>query len=280
MKHLPQQPGRHRPAPPGRRRRVPEPGRRRAVEPGPQHRGEVKPRYGRIAVALSSAAVTAVAVLGNFGVLLSDGDPQLAVANAGIETGTDAAADDSTATDRERSRDAVDRGRLPGRAEPTAPTTNAEPQQTEADEPEASEEPEATETPLPAGSGEGRRVVFSESQQRVWLVEDDGTILRTYLASGSVYDNLDPGTYEVFSTSRYAVGIDDSGTMEYFVRFTHGDEGAAIGFHTIPVDDGVPVQTRDQLGTPLSHGCIRQAEADAIALWDFAPVGTTVVVTP
>ena len=67
--------------------------------------------------------------------------------------------------------------------------------------------------------------------------------------------------------------------MQYFVRFTHGDEGAAIGFHTIPVDDGAPVQTTAQLGTPLSHGCVRQRTADAIALWDFAPIGTTVVVT-
>ena len=39
------------------------------------------------------------------------------------------------------------------------------------------------------------------------------------------------------------------------------------------------MQTVAELGTPLSHGCIRQKRADAIALWDFAPLGTTVVVT-
>ena len=38
------------------------------------------------------------------------------------------------------------------------------------------------------------------------------------------------------------------------------------------------VQTLDQLGTPQSHGCIRQERDDAIALWDFTEVGTTVVV--
>ncbi|TWG95106.1 hypothetical protein L615_000500000500 [Nocardioides sp. J9] len=134
-------------------------------------------------------------------------------------------------------------------------------------------------TSLPPDSGEGRRIVFSEGQQRVWLVDDAGKVVRTYLVSGSLTDNLFEGTYEVFSRSRHAIGIDDSGTMEYFVRFTHGTGGAAIGFHTIPVDDGKPVQTRAELGTPQSHGCIRQARRDAIALWDFAPVGTTVVVT-
>ncbi|MCX6400906.1 MAG: L,D-transpeptidase [Propionibacteriales bacterium] len=134
-------------------------------------------------------------------------------------------------------------------------------------------------TSLPARSGTGRRIVFSESRQRVWLVDGDNDVVRTYLVSGSIEDNLDPGTYEVYSRSRNAVGIDDSGTMEYFARFTQGTQGAAIGFHTIPVDDGAPVQTLKQLGTPLSHGCIRQKRSDAIALWDFAPTGTTVVVT-
>ncbi len=137
-------------------------------------------------------------------------------------------------------------------------------------------------TALPADSGEGRRVVFSESRQRVWLVQPERSgadrVLRTYLVSGSIYDNLDPGTYEVYSRSEQAYGIDDSGTMKYFVRFTRG-ENAAIGFHDIPIDDGEPVQTKAQLGTPLSHGCIRQVRADAKALWAFAPLGTTVVVT-
>lgn len=133
---------------------------------------------------------------------------------------------------------------------------------------------------LPAGSGTGRRVVFSESEQRVWLVAAGGEVVRTHPASGSVYDNLFPGTYEVFSRSRHATAFDLASTMEYFVRFTHGTGGSAIGFHDIPVSDGQPVQTVGQLGTPLSHGCIRQERDDAIVLWKFASVGTTVVVTP
>ena len=66
--------------------------------------------------------------------------------------------------------------------------------------------------------------------------------------------------------------------MEDFVRFTRR-ANAAIGLHSIPVSDGRPVQTRAEVGTPLSHGCIRQWRPDARALWDFAPVGRTVVVT-
>ena len=131
---------------------------------------------------------------------------------------------------------------------------------------------------LPARSGSGKRVVFDIGDQRVWLVDERDRVRRTYPVSGSLTDNLKPGTYEVYSTSRHAVGIDDSGTMEYMVRFAHGKR-AAIGFHDIPVRDGKPVQTRAELGTPQSHGCIRQWRPDARALWYFAIVGTKVVVT-
>jgi hypothetical protein len=138
--------------------------------------------------------------------------------------------------------------------------------------------PAGDPTRLQAGTGEGKRVVFDISDQRVWLVEEGDEVRSTYLASGSLYDNLHPGTYEVFSRSRWAVGIDDSGTMEYFVRFTRG-RNAAIGFHSIPRKHGELVQSREELGTPQSHGCIRQARPDAAALWRFAPLGTKVVVT-
>lgn len=131
---------------------------------------------------------------------------------------------------------------------------------------------------LPADSGSGKRVVFDISDQRVWLVAPGDHVKRTYLVSGSIYDNLHPGTYSVYSKSRHAIAYNYKETMKYMVRFTHG-QNAAIGFHAIPVDhSGHKVQTRAELGTPRSDGCIRQALPDAKALWRFAPVGTKVVV--
>lgn len=130
----------------------------------------------------------------------------------------------------------------------------------------------------PSGSGRGRRVVFDERTQHVWLIDADGTVTRHYPVSGSVTDNLDPGAYEVYSRSRHATSFDLSSTMQYMVRFTQG-ESAAIGFHSIPVDErGRALQGFAELGTPQSHGCIRQRRSDARAMWRFAGVGTAVVV--
>ena len=217
-----------------------------------RHEPPARPRYGRLAALGSSLCVTLVAVLGGTGVL-----PSTAAVKAEGGSGDTASI-------------------APASGPVSEPTTAPAGSAGSPDSRESRLQP--GDTALPDGSGSGRRVVFSEGRQRVWLVAADNEVRRTYLVSGSIYDNLDPGSFEVYSRSRQAWGIDDSGTMKYFVRFTQGDN-AAIGFHDIPVDDGRPVQSVDQLGTPLSHGCVRQRRADAIALWRFAPVGTKVVVT-
>jgi lipoprotein-anchoring transpeptidase ErfK/SrfK len=131
---------------------------------------------------------------------------------------------------------------------------------------------------LPADSGSGRRVVYAIGAQQVWLVTDS-EVVRTYRVSGSRYDQLEAGTYEVSSKSRHATSWHGTETMEYMVRFHRGAR-SNIGFHDIPVDTvrGSEVQTLSDLGTPLSDGCIRQDVVDAAALWEFAPVGTPVVV--
>lgn len=134
---------------------------------------------------------------------------------------------------------------------------------------------------LPANSGSGRRVVYSKHLQRVWTVEADGTVSKTHLVSGRLkYNQPSPGTYSVFSKSMYTCNIKKpSICWRYMVRFAYGgDDGDNIGFHEIPKNNGVPVQSVSQLGTPLSGGCVRQATPDAIYMWNWAPVGTKVVV--
>jgi lipoprotein-anchoring transpeptidase ErfK/SrfK len=135
---------------------------------------------------------------------------------------------------------------------------------------------------LPANSGSGRRAVYSKSRQRVWAVDSDGTVLKTHLVSGKL-KWCDPrvGEYRVFSRSRYTNNIQNPAIKwGYMVRFTKGCNGDNIGFHEIPKKYGVPVQSIWQLGTPLSAGCVRQGYDDAIWMWNWAWIGTKVVVLP
>lgn len=224
-----------------------------------------RPRYRRIGVAVGAVGVTLTSVLGATGVLPTSGGPEAAQA---LE------ASSGLTSQRVLPQARLSHGDTPPRSaeapRPQGPQGSAPSPGKPA--PQAADEPA-----VPPRSGKGKRVVFDISDQRVWLVSGRERVRRTYLVSGSLTDNLRPGTYEVYSRSRDAIGIDDSGTMKYMVRFAHGTR-AAIGFHDIPVLRGEKVQTRAELGTPQSHGCIRQWRPDAKALWDFAPVGTTVVV--
>ncbi len=132
---------------------------------------------------------------------------------------------------------------------------------------------------VPANSGTGRRIIYSNSDQRVWIIEASGQIRDSYLVSGR--ENVpNPGTYSVFSKSELAFAGHDGITMKHMVRFAWGQR-LAIGFHSIPrYADGTPMQTEAQLGTYQSAGCVRQSDHQAEALYHWSRIGDTVVVLP
>ena len=168
---------------------------------------------------------------------------------------------------------------------PASATRGSSIQETPTLPPPPSEAPTTTiveappDTGVPFASGNGRRVVYSKNQMRVWIIDDNNVLVRTYRVSGR-FGQPTPGTYHVYSRSPFTCNIDHPNIcMRFMVRFARGPLGDNIGFHEIPKRDGVPVQSDSQLGQALSGGCVRQATADAEFMWAFAGVGTTVVVT-
>ena len=134
----------------------------------------------------------------------------------------------------------------------------------------------------PVDGGDGRRIVYSKTQQTVWVYDESNTIIKMHRVSGR-QDPRDPlpGTYRVWSRSSRTFSINNPTiTWNHMIRFAKGDRDGNIGFHDIPYQFGRPVQTVDQLGQALSGGCVRQAPEDAIWMWAWAQIGTVVVVTP
>lgn len=147
--------------------------------------------------------------------------------------------------------------------------------------PEPPPPPPAPKYPaLPPDSGTGRRIVYAIQQQRVWIVEGNEETAGSWLVSGRL-NAPDPGTYSIYSRSRHSQSSNGSVTFEFMLRFHVASTGNAIGFHSIPVDrNGQPIQSEEELGQPRSRGCVRQKRSDAEFLWNWAPDGTTVRVTP
>ena len=96
--------------------------------------------------------------------------------------------------------------------------------------------------PLPPNSGWGRRIVYSNSQQRVWTVEENGRVSHTFLVSGR-HGHPSAGMHQVYSK----VPTSPSGnlTLPWTLRFAVSTSGNPIDFHGIPIDpSGASDRTR------------------------------------
>jgi hypothetical protein len=130
--------------------------------------------------------------------------------------------------------------------------------------------------PPGTGLGSGRRIVYANGVQWVWLVDETGLVDRSYAVSGR-YRDPPPGEYAVYGKWRVADAGHDGITMEYFVGFNPSGNG--YGFHQLPVyADGTPLQSEDELGQFRSAGCVRQRHDDAVFMWNWSREGDRVLV--
>ena len=134
--------------------------------------------------------------------------------------------------------------------------------------------------PVPVRSGTGRRIVYANRQQRVWVINEQNEVIRTFLVSGML-GQPGKGTFRVFSKSPTSFSPEFAGvTFRFMTRFAIGRNGGNIGFHEIPVRNKKPMQTVDELGAFKGSGCLRSSTQDAIFIYQWAKIGTKVVVVP
>jgi len=134
--------------------------------------------------------------------------------------------------------------------------------------------------PVPIKSGTGRRIVYANRQQRVWVINADNEVLRTFPVSGML-GQPGNGTFSVFSKSPTSFSPEFAGvTFRFMTRFAIGRNGGNIGFHEIPIRNSKPMQTVDELGAFKGSGCLRSSTQDALFIYRWATLGTKVVVVP
>ncbi|MGW1404780.1 L,D-transpeptidase [Streptomyces sp. NPDC002403] len=125
---------------------------------------------------------------------------------------------------------------------------------------------------LPAHSGTGKRVVYALEDRRVWLVDADGKVDRTFEVMPSAL-SPQPGTYRVSSRQGSPTKGSDGVMIEHVVRFAMADD-VSVGF-SAAVDGSM-----ESPDPTLKTGGVRMPRADGDAMWDFAMVDTKVVVVP
>ena len=121
-------------------------------------------------------------------------------------------------------------------------------------------------------------MVYKNSLQWIWVIDSQNNVVRVMPVSGR-RGVPSVGTYKVNSQSLRSYSLDYEGVwFNNMTRFALGPEGGNIGFHAIPTKNGKPLQTVDQLGSFQGSGCLRLLPVDAKFIFEFAKVGTTIVV--
>lgn len=122
--------------------------------------------------------------------------------------------------------------------------------------------------PVPQGGDTGKRIVYSVSQSRVWVVSKSGAVATFLVQPGTV--PAKPGVYYVSGREAVRTGADGR-QVEHVVFFEYTAE-TWVAFSAAVNDELTPPDPS------LHTGAIRAHRADALKIWNNTVKGSTVVV--
>jgi hypothetical protein len=167
-------------------------------------------------------------------------------------------------------------GSAPAIGEPTAPAAGSP-----TSAPEPSGRPSRAAPAVPADSGTGRRIVWSKSANRVWLVTGKGRVAATF----QVVDNdrkTPTGRYRIQRRNYSARSFSGSALDQFLGFYQRPGHTAWIGLHAVPRRAGHYTRALGSIGPGgrQTPGCVYESPQDAKTTWKFARIGTPVTVVP
>lgn len=129
------------------------------------------------------------------------------------------------------------------------------------------------------GDVDGKSIEVSISKQRMYL-KQHGEVVKEFVVSTGTYRTPTPlGNFKIFQ--KQPVRVASGKTPWIMPQWMHFKAGG-YGIHALPSlanDKGVYWrEALNHIGTRRSHGCIRLLPDDAKFAYDWAPIGTPVIV--
>lgn len=122
-----------------------------------------------------------------------------------------------------------------------------------------------------------RLIIVDLTRQRVRAYDNETRVLDAVASTGMPPYATQTGTFSVLNKLPDAYSAAYDLTMPYWLGiYWAGD--LQNGFHALPIDAAGQRLWAGYLGRPASYGCITLEDADAAALYDWAEVGTPVVI--
>lgn len=135
---------------------------------------------------------------------------------------------------------------------------------------------------LPYPVVEGKRVVVSISQQRAWVYEN-GALKWEWLASTGISSSpTAPGVFQIQTHEPNAYAGNWDLWMPNFMGIYRPAPNVEFmnGFHGFPTRDGANLLWTNNLGTPVTYGCILLSNENAAQLYEWAEQGVIVEILP
>jgi tetratricopeptide (TPR) repeat protein len=145
---------------------------------------------------------------------------------------------------------------------------------TETPSPTATPFQPAPPTPIP--SYHEKKIFVSISQQHLWAYEGD-TLVYSFIASTGMNNATRTGTFAVQSKIPNAYGATWNIWMPHWLGI-YWAGSLENGIHALPILPNGATLWGGYLGRPISYGCVVLGSYEAALLYDWAEIGTPVII--
>jgi LysM repeat protein len=125
-----------------------------------------------------------------------------------------------------------------------------------------------------------KRIVISRSQQHLWAYENGQVVFDWVISTGLPSSPTAVGVFQVQSHELNAYAEQWNLYMPHFMGFYHPGPNMDLmnGFHGFPTRGGGYLLWSDDLGTPVTYGCVLLSLENAQTLYTWAEEGVVVEV--
>ena len=135
---------------------------------------------------------------------------------------------------------------------------------------------------LPLPVVKNKRIVVSLSQQKAWVYENDALKWEWPLSTGIESSPTSPGVFQIQTHEPNAYASNWDLWMPHFMGIYRPVPSSDFmnGFHGFPTRGGSTLLWMNDLGHPVTYGCILISSENAAALYEWAEAGVVVEVRP
>jgi hypothetical protein len=131
--------------------------------------------------------------------------------------------------------------------------------------------------PPSAAGANGKLIIVSLSRQRVFAYRGN-VIVYSFVASTGRNGSTAPGQYQILEKMENAFSDLWGFEMPYWMGLYYPSPDNENGFHGLPVLNNGGTLWGDELGSPVSYGCVVMSTDDARLLYQWAELGMPVYI--